>query len=96
MSSNMAVATKERPTSMRWTQMDFWDGMEHAFMMPSITAEGTGVHSHRSDVWWPRAAGLRGRDSALQPSRGGQHLGLGLVRTLCVGHRSTAQGVLEG
>ncbi|XP_072704725.1 coiled-coil domain-containing protein 81-like [Ciconia boyciana] len=45
MSSNMAVATKERPTSMRWTQMDFWDGMEHAFMMPSITAE------ERTAVW---------------------------------------------
>ncbi|KAM7074313.1 uncharacterized protein J5F26_017452 [Ciconia maguari] len=45
MSSNMAVATKERPTSMRWTQMDFWDGMEHAFVMPSITAE------ERTAVW---------------------------------------------
>ncbi|XP_075345428.1 coiled-coil domain-containing protein 81-like [Mycteria americana] len=45
MSSNMAVATKERLASVRGTQMDFWDGMEHTFMMPSITAE------ERTAVW---------------------------------------------
>ncbi|XP_029862044.1 coiled-coil domain-containing protein 81-like [Aquila chrysaetos chrysaetos] len=39
MSSYMAVAPKEQPTSVRRTKMDFWDGMEHAFMMPSATAK---------------------------------------------------------
>ncbi|KAM6225514.1 coiled-coil domain-containing protein 81-like isoform 1-T1 [Spheniscus humboldti] len=45
MSSHRAVATKEQPSSMRRTKMDFWDGMEHAFMMPSITAK------ERNAVW---------------------------------------------
>ncbi|XP_075597508.1 uncharacterized protein LOC142599664 isoform X1 [Balearica regulorum gibbericeps] len=39
MSSHMAVATKERPASMRRIKMDFWDGMEHTFMMSSISAK---------------------------------------------------------
>lgn len=46
MSSHMAVTMKERPASMRRTKMHFWDGMGHTFMMPSITAKGTGIHSH--------------------------------------------------
>ena len=50
MSSCMAVATKEQLASMRQTKMDFWDGMEHTFMMPSITAKGTGSHSHHRSV----------------------------------------------
>ncbi|XP_075345426.1 uncharacterized protein LOC142403144 [Mycteria americana] len=36
---------QERLASVRGTQMDFWDGMEHTFMMPSITAE------ERTAVW---------------------------------------------
>ncbi|XP_054070650.1 coiled-coil domain-containing protein 81-like [Rissa tridactyla] len=39
MSSQMAAATKERPASVRRRKMDFWDGMEHTFLMPSITAK---------------------------------------------------------
>ncbi|GAB0207283.1 coiled-coil domain-containing protein 81-like [Grus japonensis] len=35
----MAVATKERPAHMRQIKMDFWDGMEHTFMMSSISAK---------------------------------------------------------
>jgi len=51
LSSHMAVATKEQPVSVRETKMSFWDGMEHTFMMPSITAKGTGIHcDHRSLV----------------------------------------------
>lgn len=50
MSSYMAVTPKEQPTSVRRTKMDFWDGMEHAFMMPSATAKGTGSHSHRRSI----------------------------------------------
>ncbi|KAK4806391.1 hypothetical protein QYF61_016241 [Mycteria americana] len=45
MSSHMAVATKEQPASMRRTKMDFWNGMEHGFMMPSITSK------ERTAVW---------------------------------------------
>lgn len=51
MSSHRAVATKEQPSGVRRTKMDFWDGMEHAFMMPSITAKGTGIHSHRGSAY---------------------------------------------
>ncbi|KAK4806392.1 hypothetical protein QYF61_016242 [Mycteria americana] len=50
MSSHMAVATKEQPASMRRTKMDFWNGMEHTFMMPSITSKGTGIHRHHRSV----------------------------------------------
>ncbi|KAM6225505.1 uncharacterized protein M6G45_017881 [Spheniscus humboldti] len=45
MSSHMAVATEEQPSGVRQTKVDFWDGMEHAFMMPSITAK------ERNAVW---------------------------------------------
>ncbi|XP_074665934.1 uncharacterized protein LOC141916918 [Strix aluco] len=57
MSSHPAVAVKERPASMRLRGMDFWDGMEHNFMMPSVTAEGTGTHSHCRAIVVP--SGLR-------------------------------------
>lgn len=50
MSSHMAVTMKERPASMRRTKMHFWDGMGHTFMMPSITAKGTGIHSHPGSI----------------------------------------------
>ena len=50
MSSCMAVATKEQLASVRQTKMDFWDGMEHTFMMPSSTAKGTGIHSHHRSI----------------------------------------------
>ncbi|XP_075346031.1 uncharacterized protein LOC142403702 [Mycteria americana] len=45
MSSHMAVATKKQPACMRRTKMDFWNGMEHTFMMPSITSK------ERTAVW---------------------------------------------
>ncbi|CAM9185508.1 unnamed protein product [Bubo scandiacus] len=45
MSSHPAVAAKERTASMRLRGMDFWDGMEHNFMMPSVTTE------ERRAVW---------------------------------------------
>ncbi|XP_076219722.1 uncharacterized protein LOC143173383 [Aptenodytes patagonicus] len=41
----MAVAAEEQPLSVRRIKMDFWDGMEHAFMMPSITTK------ERTAVW---------------------------------------------
>ena len=50
MSSHVAIITKERHAGVRRTQMDFWDGMQHTFMMPSITAKGTGIHSHRRNL----------------------------------------------
>ena len=50
MSSYRAVTAKEQPASMRRTKMDFWDGMEHTFMMPSSTAKGTGIHSHHRSI----------------------------------------------
>lgn len=50
MSSHVAVTTTERPASMRRTKMRFWDGMGHTFMMPSITAKGTGIHSHPGSI----------------------------------------------
>ena len=50
MSSHVAIITKERPAGVRQTKMDFWDGMQHTFMMPSITAKGTGIHSHRRNL----------------------------------------------
>ncbi|XP_029862910.1 coiled-coil domain-containing protein 81-like isoform X1 [Aquila chrysaetos chrysaetos] len=36
---------QERSAGMRQTKMNFWDGMEHAFMMSSITAE------ERTAIW---------------------------------------------
>ena len=50
MSSHVAIITKERPAGVRQTKMDFWDGMQHTFMMPSITAKGTGIHSHHRSI----------------------------------------------
>ena len=77
MSSHVAVATKEQPASTRQTKMDFWDGMELTFMMPSITAKGKGIHSHhRSTVMTDSGSAAWARLSAaavsgLSPSGAG-------------------------
>ncbi|XP_054662668.1 coiled-coil domain-containing protein 81-like [Grus americana] len=50
MSSDKTVPAKEQPVRVRQRKIDFWDGTEHTFIMPSITDKGTGVHSHCTDV----------------------------------------------
>lgn len=52
------------------TQMDFWDGMESVFMMPSLTPTGTGRSAAGAAL-----SGMRGQDSALT------HVGLGTAVT---------------
>lgn len=97
MSSYMAIASKECSTGMRQTKMNFWDGMEHTFVMPSITAEGTAVHSGRRSVAMTNGCGVAcGRGSALQPSQGRHHLGPGTAMRGWIHHRATARGLLEG
>ncbi|XP_075597516.1 coiled-coil domain-containing protein 81-like [Balearica regulorum gibbericeps] len=58
MSSDKPVPTKEQPAHVRQRKIDFWDGMEYTFIMPSITDEGTGVHSHRTDVGVTKGCGI--------------------------------------
>ena len=72
MSSSAALAATERPDSTRWARMEFWDGMEHAFMMPSITAEGTGVPSRPSNLAAPQRSRLStAAASGVSPSGAG-------------------------
>ncbi|XP_054662715.1 coiled-coil domain-containing protein 81-like [Grus americana] len=45
MSSDKTVPAKEQPVRVRQRKIDFWDGTEHTFIMPSITDE------ERTAIW---------------------------------------------
>ena len=58
MSSPTSITAEEQPQSKSWAQKGFWDGTEHPFMMPSITAKGTSGHSHGRNVVATSSHGL--------------------------------------
>lgn len=94
MSSRMAVAAERQPKSKGWTKTGFWGGTEHPFMMPSITAEGTGIRSCRRNIVLTNGCGLAWASLGAAAAPGVSPLWRVTPRRVC--GRARACWVLEG